>query len=234
MSLAGRACAAPGAGVKARVTMHFVLVHGWGFMPAIWARCRRNLDDAEVTLGRSRLRLRRTSRRAPTGRATPSPSAIRLGCSGCFTGQGGGPCAFRALVSVQGFDCFCPHIPPSRVAGMRRGLDRDPEPDPSRPSGAAAAPSRFALPEALNVERLDEGLGWLMDWDEPRLKAELACPTPCPCRPRRCHRAASHERGHLAGATLSLVARPAAMCYLSKHPEWCANHVLDFAHALQP
>ncbi|MGB8709945.1 MAG: hypothetical protein WCD39_09305, partial [Methyloceanibacter sp.] len=35
----------------------------------------------------------------------------------------------------------------------------------------------FASPGALNVGRLDEGLGWLMDWDETETKAALACPT---------------------------------------------------------
>src|SRR4029450_6219012 len=33
---------------------------------------------------------------------------------------------FRALVSVQGFDCFCCHVPSSRVAAMRRGIERTP------------------------------------------------------------------------------------------------------------
>ena len=38
--------------------------------------------------------------------------------------HGGG--RFRALVSVQGFDCFCCHVAPSRVAALKRGLEREP------------------------------------------------------------------------------------------------------------
>ncbi len=32
---------------------------------------------------------------------------------------------FRALVSIQGFDCFSCHVAPSRVASMRQALARD-------------------------------------------------------------------------------------------------------------
>ena len=32
----------------------------------------------------------------------------------------------RALVSIQGFDCFCCHIAPQRIAALKRGLEREP------------------------------------------------------------------------------------------------------------
>ena len=36
------------------------------------------------------------------------------------------PGHFKGLVSIQGFDRFCPHVPPARVAALKRGLARDP------------------------------------------------------------------------------------------------------------
>ena len=87
-----------------------------------------------------------------------------------------GRAPFRGLVSIQGFDRFCPHVPAARVNGMRRALRRDPaQMLDGFWRGCGAEP--YASPEALNVERLDEGLGWLLDWDETGARSTLACPT---------------------------------------------------------
>ncbi|HEX6830841.1 MAG TPA: hypothetical protein VF090_04780, partial [Methyloceanibacter sp.] len=139
---------------------------------------------------------------------------------------------FRALVSIQGFDCFCPHIPPSRVAGMRRGLRRDPSQTLSAFwRGCGTEP--FAPPSALNVERLDEGLGWLMEWDESEAKAKLAFPT---------FALAARDDAVVPRAMSEVIwgsdnirwSDTGGHVLPLKHPEWCANNVLDFAHALQP
>ena len=173
-------------------------------------------------------------RQRPNGRAMPSPSAIPLGCSGCFTGQRRRAARRSAPSSAsRASTASAPTFPPSRVAGMRRGLRRDAyQTLEAFWRGCGTEP--FASPEALNVGRLDEGLGWLMDWDETETKAKLACPISRPCRPRRCHRAASDERGHLAQRHYPSGPTTGGHVLPLKHPEWCANHVLDFAHALQP
>ena len=95
---------------------------------------RRASRECRRDPGRSRLRRGRAE-----GTWTIWPerrdcaSAIRSGCFGCFTRRGrSGRSTSEALVSIQGFDRFCPHIPPSRVARMRRGL----APDPAGPSQA--------------------------------------------------------------------------------------------------
>ena len=117
-----------------------------------------------------------------------------------------GSTPFRGLVSIQGFDRFCPPIPPARVAGMRRGLRRDPgQTLEAFWRGCGTEP--FAPLESLNVERLDEGLGWLMDWDARKARANLACPTTRPCRPRRCRRAGGDEQRHLGRGQYPLVAK---------------------------
>ena len=120
---------------------------------------------------------------------------------------GGG--RFRALVSVQGFDCFCCHVAPSRLAALEARARAGPWRNLQafwRSCGA----SGFALPEALNVARLDEGLDWLMHWDARKAKEELELPRPRARRPGRRHRAAFDERGDL-GEPASSGRRTAAM-----------------------
>jgi pimeloyl-[acyl-carrier protein] methyl ester esterase len=146
-------------------------------------------------------------------------------------GEEGRP-LFRALVSIQGFDRFCPHVPPSRVAGMRRGLRRDAY-QTVEAFWRGCGTEHFAPPEALNAARLDEGLGWLMEWDETETKAELACPMLA---------LAARDDAIVPQAMSEAIWRSDTIRWSEtgghvlplKHPLWCANHVLDFAHALQP
>jgi pimeloyl-[acyl-carrier protein] methyl ester esterase len=206
--------------------MRFVLVHGWGFHAGIFADFVAHLDGAEVVfvdLG--------FVAGGPKGKTEWPSGAVAVGHSlGLLwlLQQGGG--RFKGLVSIQGFDCFCCHVAPSRIAALKRGLERDPGGTLQafwRSCGAAG----FALPEALNVARLDEGLDWLMHWDARRAKDELACPILAlaarddPIVPASMSEAIwkdtriewSQDGGHV----LPL-----------RHPRWCARHVLEFANAL--
>jgi pimeloyl-[acyl-carrier protein] methyl ester esterase len=210
--------------------MRFVFVHGWGFNPAIWRDVIRNLGSAEVTL----IDLGFIAGGPKAAAAWPS-DAVAVGHSlGLLwllhRAEEKGSAPFRALVSIQGFDRFCPTVPRSRVAGMRRGLRGSPYRTLEAFWRGSGAPP-FCPPAALNIERLDEGLGWLIDWDEREARAGLGCPT-------------------LALAARDDTIVPEAMSEAIwgknirwsqtgghvlpvKHPEWCANHVLDFARSLQ-
>src|SRR3990170_7647673 len=151
--------------------MHFVLVHGWGFHAGIWSDVIPHLGGADVTL----VDLGFVAG-GPKGESDWPADSIAVGHSlGLLWLLERGRGRFRALVSVQGFDCFCCHIAPSRVAGMRRGLARDPG-QTLQAFWRSCGASGFALPEALNVDRLDEGLDWLMHWDARKAKERLACP----------------------------------------------------------
>ncbi|HVQ10422.1 MAG TPA: hypothetical protein VMS19_00790 [Methyloceanibacter sp.] len=211
--------------------MHFVLVHGWGFNPVIWRDVIRNIGNAEVAL-------------IDLGFIAGGPKAVDIWPSDAIgvghslgllwllhqAGQEGTP-PLRGLISIQGFDRFCPYIPPSRVAGMRRGLRRDPgQTLEAFWRGCGTEP--FASPEALNVERLDEGLGWLMDWDETKVRAELACPTlALAARDDAVVPQAMSEA--IWGSYNIRWSETGGHVLPLKHPQWCARHVLDFAHALQ-
>lgn len=212
--------------------MHFVFVHGFGFNPAIWRDVIGMIGKVEVT----RIDLGFLS--AWPKDAPPWPSdAIAVGHSlGLLwllrrAGEEEGP-PFRGLVSIQGFDRFCPHIPPSRVAFMRRGLRRDPgQTLEAFWRGCGTEP--VAPPEALNVERLDEGLGWLLEWDETGTKAKLACPSlALAARDDAIVPQAMSEA--IWGSGNIRWSETGGHVLPLRHPEWCARHVLDFAHALKP
>ncbi|HXG78730.1 MAG TPA: hypothetical protein VNJ31_05255 [Methyloceanibacter sp.] len=206
--------------------MHFVLVHGWGFHAGIWSDVVRHLDGATVTL----VDLGFISG-GPKGATVWPSDAIAIGHSlGLLWLLKQGGKRFRALVSMQGFDCFSCHVAPSRLQALKRGLEREPHATLLafwRSCGAAG----FALPEALNVARLGQGLDWLMHWDARKAKDELTCPVLALASrddvivPPPVSEAIWQDRGIVwsedGGHVLPL-----------SHPQWCARHVLKFANAL--
>ncbi len=147
------------------------------------------------------------------------------------TGAGTNP-GFRALVSIQGFDRFCPHIPPAKVMTMRRSLKRDAAAT-LQTFWRACGTEPFASADQLNVGRLDEGLGWLLDWDASEAKESLICPTLA---------LASRDDAIVPQSMSEAIWGPATLHWPQsgghvlplKAPEWCANHVLDFARQLKP
>ena len=206
--------------------MRFVLVHGWGFHAGIFADLISHLDGAETTL----IDLGFVSG-GPKGETDWPSDAIAIGHSlGLLwlLEQGGG--RFRGLVSIQGFDCFCCHIVPSRIAALKRGLEREPE-GTLQAFWRSCGASGFALPEALNVARLDQGLDWLMHWDARKAKQELACPV----------LALAARDDAIVPASMSeaiweytgiIWSQDGGHVLPLRHPRWCARHVLEFANAL--
>jgi pimeloyl-[acyl-carrier protein] methyl ester esterase len=205
--------------------MRLVLVHGWGFHAGIFADFIGHLEGAEVTL----VDLGFVAG-GPKGASEWPEDAIAVGHSlGLLWLLERGRSRYRALVSIQGFDCFSCHVAPSRLAALKRGLEREPA-GTLQAFWRSCGASGFALPEALNVAKLDEGLDWLMTWDATKARKELACPV-------------------LALASRDDVVVPPSMSEAIwgeniiwspdgghvlplKHPRWCARHVLEFAHTL--
>ena len=126
--------------------MRFVLVHGWGFHAGIFADFVSHLQGAEVTL----VDLGFVSG-GPKGASDWPEDAIAVGHSlGLLWLLERGQSRFRALVSVQGFDCFACHVAPSRLAALKRGLERDPG---GTLAGLLAVLRRLGLCLARGAER---------------------------------------------------------------------------------
>jgi len=208
--------------------MHFVFLHGWGFHAGIWTDVVSQLGAADVTL----VDLGFVAG-GPEGGTEWPEDAIAVGHSlGAMWLLERGRGRFKAMVSIQGFDRFCPHVAPSRAVALKRGLGRDPGGTMQAFWRSCGAPD-FAPPEALNVAALDEGLDWLMHWDARRAKEELDCPVLAlgsrddPIVPPAMTEAIWQEAGVIwspdGGHVLPL-----------RHPRWCARHVLEFADTLSP
>jgi pimeloyl-[acyl-carrier protein] methyl ester esterase len=116
------------------------------------------------------------------------------------------------------------------LAALKRGLEREPHGTLQafwRSCGAAG----FALPEALNVARLDEGLDWLMHWDARTAKDELTCPVLALAA--RDDAIVPPSMSQAIWGDKELIWSPDGGHVLPLiHPRWVARHVLDFAHAL--
>ncbi len=205
--------------------MHFVLVHGWGFHAGIWTDFVGHLEGADAYL----VDLGFVSG-GPKGETNWPRDAIAVGHSlGLLwlLARGGGQ--FRALVSVQGFDCFCCHVAPSRLAALKRGIEREPYATVEAFWRSCGAPD-FAPPEALDVPRLHEGLDWLMHWDARDVKEGLECPVlALAARDDAIVPTAMSEQIWRQGPIWS----PDGGHVLPlRHPQWCARHVLEFADSL--
>ncbi len=206
--------------------MHFVLVHGWGFHAGLWADFAGHLEGAEITL----VDLGFVAG-GPEGKQDWPSDAIAVGHSlGLLWLLARKRGQFRALVSIQGFDCFSCHIAPSRIAALKRGLEREPYATMQAFWRSCGAPD-FAPPEALDVARLDEGLDWLMHWDARKAKDELKCPVLA---------LAARDDAIVPAAMSEAIWRDAGLIVSPdgghvlplRHPRWCARHVLEFAHSL--
>jgi pimeloyl-[acyl-carrier protein] methyl ester esterase len=205
--------------------MHFVLVHGWGFHAGLWTELVAHLEGAEITL----LDLGFVAG-GPKGEMDWPRDAIAVGHSlGLLWLLARGEGRFRALVSMEGFDCFTCHIPRSRLAALERGIEREPYATLEAFWRSCGAPG-FAPPQALVVPRLQEGLDWLMHWDARDVKEGLQCPVLALAArddaivPPAMSQSIWRER---------LIWSPDGGHVLPlRHPQWCARHVLEFANSL--
>ena len=206
--------------------MHFVFVHGWGFHPGVWSDVIARLPEADVSLIDLGFVVG-----GPASRTDWPDDAIAVGHSlglMWLLKEGGG--RFRGLVSIQGFDRFCPHVPETRVAALKRGLARDPGSTLKAFWRSCGAPD-FAAPEALNVARLDEGLDWLMHWDAEAAKKRLECPILTLAA--KDDAIVSPAMSEAVWGQNSILWSPDGGHVLPlRHPDWCARHVAEFADSV--
>jgi pimeloyl-[acyl-carrier protein] methyl ester esterase len=207
--------------------MRFVLVHGWGFHAGLWDKLVPHLPDAEI----ARVDLG-FIKGGPKGVREWPEDSIAIGHSlGLLWLLKQGRGRFRALVSIQGFDCFSCHIPKSRVLGMQRALKRDADAT-LRAFWRACDTEPFAPGEALNVEALGDGLDGLASWDAREELGALTCPTlALASRDDQIVPPAMSEtiwNGNVIWSESGGHALPLLRA------EWCASQVSDFAHAIRP
>lgn len=205
--------------------MRFVLVHGWGFGPSIFdpliAELPQQAEIARVDLGF-------------LGDEPHLPGweddAVAIGHSlGVMWLLKARPSSFRALVSIQGFDCFSSYVRSAKIAAMRKSLENDPY-GLMQIFWRSCGTADVAPPDRLNQARLEEGLDWLMNWDETAVRQALTCPI----------LALASKDDPIVPAKMSEViwgerlkwSADAGHCLPLRHPAWCAEKITEFAAAL--
>jgi pimeloyl-[acyl-carrier protein] methyl ester esterase len=209
--------------------MHFVLVHGWGFNAGIWRELVRQIGG---NAGAKQLNLG-FIRGGPEDAGDWPQDAVAIGHSLglLWLLRHKNQRRFKGLVSIQGFDRFSPPIPRRRLASMRRELAGDPAATlASFWRGCGTEP--FAAPSTFDLPRLDEGLCWLMDWDETATKASLDCPILALAARDDAIVPPSMSAAIWGEENVIWSERGGHVLPLAR-PEWCAQHVLDFAHDLE-
>jgi pimeloyl-[acyl-carrier protein] methyl ester esterase len=207
--------------------MRFVLAHGWGFHAGIWDPFVDHLPNAEI----ARVDLGFVEG-GPAGVNDWPEDSIAIGHSlGLLWLLRQGQGRFRALVSIQGFDCFSCHIPKSRVLGMQRTLKRDADAT-LRAFWKSCGTEPFAAKDALNIEALGNGLDWLASWDAREERAALDCPMLALASGDDAIVPRSMSETIWNGDVIWSETGGHALPLL--RPDWCASHVIDFADAIRP
>jgi pimeloyl-[acyl-carrier protein] methyl ester esterase len=207
--------------------MRFVLVHGWGFHAGIWDEFVAHLPDSEI----ARVDLGFIEG-GPNSVSDWPEDSIAVGHSlGLLWLLKQGEGRFRALVSIQGFDCFSCHIQKSRVLGMQRKLRRDAN-GTVLAFWQACGTEPFAPKDALNVEVLASGLDWLASWDASAEKAALTCPTLALASQDDTIVPPSMSETIWNGDVIWSESGGHALPLL--RADWCAAQVIDFVDAIRP
>ena len=207
--------------------MHAVFVHGWGYHAGLWKDVIALMPGMSVSL----VDLGFVAG-GPAGVTSSWPAdSVAIGHSlGLLWLLQQGDRRFRALVSVQGFDCFCCHVPRARVEAMRRGLKQN-APETLGNFWRSCGTPDFAKPEDLNIEKLDAGLDWLMNWNETGKPATLDCPV----------RALAARDDPIVPATMSasiwgaqnvIWSEEGAHALPLRRPAWCAERIQEFVREL--
>ncbi len=149
--------------------MDIVFIHGWGFDRTVWMRMVDHFTDHACHF----VELGFTGK--PPSYTFPSQSVVVGHSLGVMWALRHAPTTIRGLVSIAGFDCFSAHIPAKDIRAMQRNLRSDPEKQ-MKGFYAACGYIPFYNVTTMNLMRLDEGLGWLLDWDERPMLRNLPCP----------------------------------------------------------
>jgi pimeloyl-[acyl-carrier protein] methyl ester esterase len=151
--------------------MQIVFVHGWGFNAEIWQGIISHLPDRNVAT----IDLGFVASEAKSLSSLPKNSVIIGHSLGVLWSLMHMPARPVALISLCGFDRFSPPVPKRQLEIMKRGLKRNPEAQMTSFWRSCDITS-YAAPEALNQEKLDEGLDWLMNWNAHAELVNLSCP----------------------------------------------------------
>ena len=148
--------------------MSIVFVHGWGFDARFWDSVCNHLPEGTESI------------RIDLG-FTKNADIPKLPENTICVGHSLGVLWLlkhvqnpKALVSINGFDCFYKFTPDQNLQIMQRQIQRRPERQMREFYKACGA--SFDEDTEFDQEALFEGLTWLREWDLSDEKNNLSCP----------------------------------------------------------
>ena len=210
------------------------LVHGWGEMPDLWREMIKLTQQSYIANSVPIPQISCVDMGFFHGdvlAADKQPDLLITHSLGALYAMQHGARPRCGFVIVNGFHDFSDFAPDGTVALMRRGLKRNAAAqmqDFWKRAGLMRTPDC----DGLNAGRLDEGLGWLMDWGTKEAfdRLRLTCPILilagqadqiCPIESMVTHWEGYDMKIHPdAGHSLP-----------QSHPEWCLEQITDWLGA---
>ncbi|PCI54959.1 MAG: hypothetical protein COB36_08895 [Alphaproteobacteria bacterium] len=142
----------------------------------------------------------------------------------------------KALIVINGFTCFPPFTLERTLRTMQKRLARNAGAQMHSFWDSCGLPeeAQNSLDGALNIDRLQDGLEWLIDWD--MADALQALSVPILSLNGREDLVLPHEKMQTQWAGFDLQTHePGGHILPLSHPDWCVDKIKDFVreHALE-
>ena len=148
--------------------IHIVFVHGWGAGPDIWDSIISELSEFNC----HSLDLGFTGHQTPLDNMLQEKSVYVTHSLGTIWALQNCNQFMRGLIAINGFSSFQDFVDMRTLKRMKLNLKRNPEAQMQ----AFWDKTTLHANDQLHVERLDEGLGWLMNSDCRKQLSALHCP----------------------------------------------------------
>lgn len=149
-----------------------IFVHGWGCSPSIWDQTIENLPEFDcqtINLGFIGKNTSRTS--ANIADTNLEPSIYITHSLGTMWALKFKKLSMKAFIAINGFSCFKSFTTPKTLKRMQLKLKRAPQIQMQEFYDTTKLP----VSEDLNIEDLNTGLEWLMNWDLTEELKDLTC-----------------------------------------------------------
>ena len=201
-----------------------IFVHGWGMGPAFWDGLRARLPEVKATA----VDLGFIGERQSSDATAECNSVIYITNSlGTMWAWKNHSHDMRGLIVINGFSCFQHFAEERTLQVMKTRLQKNPEKQMRDFWETSGLPPS----DDLNVQRLKEGLEWLASWDVKETLNSLTCPVLSLAGANDPILPIELMKEEWAGYDMRICEGEGHGLPLS-HPDWCANHIKDFIHAL--
>lgn len=201
----------------------FIFVHGWGMNAQIWSQVAAGFPDDDIYCPELGF-VGGIHAHDTCGKAVYVTHSL-----GTMWALKHHAPDMKALIVINGFTCFHPFTPERILRTMQKRLARNPAAQMHSFWDSCGLPEEMQnnLDGALNTDRLQGGLEWLIDWDMADALQALA--VPILSLSGRDDLVLPHEKMQVqwAGFDLQTHGQGGHILPLS-HPDWCVDKIKGF------